>query len=148
MVINGIPSTLPINNLNHLRIVQILQFWCRLHMSSYQGCDQRHWLLGCWILTSPWFCWKTTSPTLQTISSHHLFDHSHCQTLLEATKLTSISPPFVHRAIFIRQADVFCILLDGSLEETLATLASSDPIVLTRCMVSANCTQETCSRPS
>lgn len=46
---------------------------------------------------------------------HTFSDHSHCQTLLEATELASISPPLVHRAVFVGKADILGIFLNCAL---------------------------------
>lgn len=43
------------------------------------------------------------------------FDHPHCQTLLEATELASVSPLLVHRTVFVGEADILGIFLDSAL---------------------------------
>ena len=82
-------------------------------------------------MIAPGFGWKTTSPALETVRPHHLLHHPHHQALLEPTELTSVPPSFVHRAALVCQTDIFSVLLDSSLEESLAALAGPHSVVLT-----------------
>lgn len=52
---------------------------------------------------------------------HTFLNHSDGQTLLEATKLTSVSSPFVDRTVLIAETDIFGALLDRPLEESLTS---------------------------
>ena len=49
--------------------------------------------------------------------------------------MATISSPFVHWAVLVRQADVLGVLLHGPLEEPLAALTGAHPIVLARRIV-------------
>ena len=89
-------------------------------------------------MVAPGLSWKTTSPALETVRPHHLLHHPHHQALLEPTELTSVPPSFVHRAALVCQTDIFSVLLDSSLEESLAALAGSDPVVLAGGIVSTD----------
>ena len=93
-------------------------------------------------MVAPGFGGKTTSPALETVSPHHLLDHPGCQTLLEPTELTSVPPSFVHRAALVCQTDIFSVLLDSPLEESLAALAGSHPVVLAGGVISTDGTEE------
>ena len=68
----------------------------------------------------------------------HFLHHPDHQALLEATKLATIPPAFVNGASFLGQAHVFRPLLHGPLEESFATLAGTNAVVLTRCRVAAH----------
>jgi hypothetical protein len=56
---------------------------------------------------------------------------------LKPAKLAPISPSFIHGAIFIAKADIFCILLNSPLEETFAAFTGSDSVMLAGGVVSA-----------
>lgn len=43
------------------------------------------------------------------------FNHANTETLLKSTVLTSVSTSLVYRAVFICQANIFCIFLNRSL---------------------------------
>ena len=79
---------------------------------------------------------KSSSATLETVGPYNLFDHSSSQTLLEATELTSVPPSLVHRTVLVSQANILGVLLDSSLEESLATFTGPHSIMLTGCMIS------------
>ena len=81
-------------------------------------------------MIAPGFGWKTTSPALETVCPHHLLHHAHHQTFLEPTELAPVPPSFVHRAALVGQTDIFRVLLDSSLEESLAALAGPHSVVL------------------
>ena len=93
-------------------------------------------------MVAPGFGWKTTSPALETIRPHHLLHHPHHQTLLEPTELTSVPPSFVHRTALVCQTDIFSVLLDSPLEESLAALAGADAIVLAGSIVPTHGTEQ------
>ena len=138
-------ETLIINNIagNHLGIVQVLQFWCRLHVGSNQRCDQSHWLHGtpgAPLVTGapPGLCWKTTPPALERVCADNLLDHADGETLLEPAELAPVPPPLVHGAVLVRQTDVLGVLLNSSLEEALAALAGPHAVMLARGVVSAH----------
>ena len=81
-------------------------------------------------MVTPGFGGKTTSPALETVRPYHLLHHPHHQAFLEPTELTSVPPSFVHRAALVSQTDIFSVLLDSSLEESLAALAGPHSVVL------------------
>ena len=89
-------------------------------------------------MVAPGFGGKTTSPALETVRPHHLLHHPNHQTLLEPTELTSVPPSFVHRTALVCQTDIFSVLLDSPLEESLAALAGSHPVVLAGGVVTAD----------
>ena len=93
-------------------------------------------------MVAPGFGGKTTSPALETVRPHHLLHHPDHQTFLEPTELTSVPPSFVHRAALVGQTDIFSVLLDSSLEESLAALAGSHSVVLTGGIVSTHGTEQ------
>ena len=72
----------------------------------------------------------------------HLLDHADSQALVEAAGLAPVPRPLVDRAVLVPMADVPGIPLDGPLEETLASLARSRPVVPTDGVVAAHCTQQ------
>ena len=79
---------------------------------------------------------------LQTVRPHHLLHHPHHQTLLETAELATVSPPLVHRAVLVGQADVLGVLLHRPLEESLAALAGANAIVLAGSIVPTHGTEE------
>lgn len=48
---------------------------------------------------------------------HTFFNHSDTETLLKTTVLTPVSTSLVYRAVFICQANIFCIFLHRSLRK-------------------------------
>ena len=108
-------------------------------MCPHQAGDQRHGLCRApaprLTRAPPGLGWKSTSPTLERIRPDHLLDHPDRETLLEPAELAAVPPPLVHGAVLVRQADVLGALLNRSLEEALAALAGSHPVVLTRGVV-------------
>ena len=93
------------------------------------------------LLRTLWLGRQSSSPSLQTIGPHHLFDHASGQTLLEATELTSVPPSLVHRTVLVSQTNILGVLLDSPLEETLAAFTGSHSIMLTSSIVSTHGTQ-------
>ena len=93
-------------------------------------------------MVTPWFGWESSPPSLETVRSDDLLDHADCETLLEPAELTTVPPPFVHRAIFVRQTNVLGVLLHCSLEESLTTFAGPNPVVLAGSVVSADGAQQ------
>ena len=93
-------------------------------------------------MVAPGFGGKTTSPALETVRSHHLLHHPHHQTLLEPTELTSVPPSFVHRTALVCQTDIFSVLLDSPLEESLAALTGSHSVVLTGGIISTDSAEQ------
>ena len=81
---------------------------------------------------------QPASPALQPVRPDHFLDHADGQTLLEPAELAPVSPPLVHRAVLVRQADVLCILLNCPLEESLAALARAHAVVLAGRVVAAD----------
>ena len=126
----------------YLRVVETLQLGCRLHVRPDESRDEGNW--RCWrrLLVAPWFRWKSSSPSFQAVRPHHLLHHPASQALLEPTELATVSPPLVHRAVLVRQADVLGVLLHGPLEEPLAALTGAHPIVLARRIVPTHGTQQ------
>ena len=53
-----------------------------------------------------------------------------------------VPSPFVDRAVPVRQADILCILLNGALEESLASLARAHAVVLAGGVVAADGAQQ------
>lgn len=49
--------------------------------------------------------------------THTFFNHSDTETLLKSTVLTSVSTSLVYGAVFICQANIFCIFLHCSLRK-------------------------------
>ena len=117
-------------------------------MSPDQGSDQRHRGRGGRVLGALRLRGKSTSPTLECVSPDHLLDHPDRETLLEPAELAAVPPPLVHGAVLVRQADVLGALLNRSLEEALAALAGSHPVVLTRGVVPAHGAQQARARPA
>ena len=111
-------------------------------MGTHQGSDQTH--RGTWwrFLGTPGLGGQSAPPSLQSVSPHNLFDHSHGQALLEPTELAPVPTPLVHGAVLVRQTNVFGILLDGSFEETFAAFTSADAVVLAGGVVSADGAQK------
>lgn len=68
----------------------------------------------------------------------HLFHHANLQAFLVAAELATVPPTFVHGAGFFGETHVLRALLHGPLEEALAALAGTHPVVLTRRRVAAN----------
>ena len=138
--------------IDHLGIVQVFQFGCGLHVCPHQAGDQRHGLCRApaprLTRAPPGLGWKSTSPTLERIRPDHLLDHPDRETLLEPAELAAVPPPLVHGAVLVRQADVLGALLNRSLEEALAALAGSHPVVLTRGVVPAHGAQQARARPA
>ena len=85
---------------------------------------------------------KSSSATLETVSSHNLFDHPSPQTLLEATELTSVPPSLVHGTVLVRQTNILGVLLDSPLEESLAAFTGPHSTMLTSSMIPAYGTHE------
>jgi len=49
------------------------------------------------------------------------FDHSDRKAFLKSAKLTSISPSFIDRTIFIAETNIFSTLLYSSFEKSFAS---------------------------
>jgi hypothetical protein len=62
---------------------------------------------------------------------------------LKTAELTPVPPAFVHCAVLVCQADIFGVLLDGSLEEALAAFTRADTVVLAGRVITANSTEKT-----
>ena len=111
-------------------------------MGSDESRDQGDW--RCWwgFLVAPWFGRKPPPSSLQTVRPHHLLHHPHGQALLETAELATVSPPLVHRAVLVGQADVLGVLLHRPLEESLAALAGANAIVLAGSIVPTHGTEQ------
>ena len=113
----------------YLRIVQSIDVRGRFSVSPDQRSYQTDRLSGRRLLGTFGLGRQPTSPALQSVRPDHLLDHADGETLLKPAELTPISTPLVHRAVLVCQANVLCILLDCSLEETFAAFAGDDPVV-------------------
>ena len=71
----------------------------------------------------------------------YLFDHSNRETLLEAAELAAIAPPLIDGTVAVGQTDVLGPFLDGPLEESFATLAGANAVVLAGRVVAADAAQ-------
>ena len=126
----------------YLRIVQSIDVRGRFSVSPDQRSYQTDRLSGRRLLGTFGLGRQPTSPALQSVRPDHLLDHADGETLLKPAELTPISTPLVHRAVLVCQANVLCILLDCSLEETFAAFAGSNPVVLAGGVVAAHCAEE------
>ena len=127
---------------SYLRIIEVAQVRAGVHLRSHQGSDQGDWHGGRRLLRTLRFRGEPAPSTLQTVRPHHLLHHPHSQALLEAAELATISSPFVHRAVLVRQADVLGVLLHCPLEEALAALTGADAVVLACSIVPTHGTQQ------
>jgi len=85
-----------------------------------------------------WFRREPSPPPLEIVCSDYLLHHARGQTLLEPAKLAPVPPSFVDGAVFIRQTNVLGVLLNCSLEKSLAPFAGSHSVMLARCVVPTN----------
>ena len=111
-------------------------------MSPHQRSNKTNRLSYLRFLRALWLGWQTAPSALQPISSHHLFDHAHSETLLKPTKLAPVTTTLVDRTVFVGQANILGVLLNCPLEEALAAFTGSNPVVLTRGIVTAHRAEE------
>ena len=111
-------------------------------MGPHQGSNESYRWSGRCLLVTPGLCGQATPPTLEAVRPHHLLHHPHHQALLEAAELATVPSTLVHGAIFVRQTNILGILLNCPLEESLAALTSSHPIVLAGSIVPAHRAQQ------
>ena len=123
---------------SYLRIIEVAQVGAGVHLRSHQGGDQGDRHGGGRLLRTLRFRGEPAPSTLQTVRPHHLLHHPHHQTLLEPTELATVSSPLVHRAVFVRQANVLGVFLHRPFEEAFAAFAGTHAVVLTGRVVSAD----------
>lgn len=81
---------------------------------------------------------RNGKPSIYYTIEHTFFDHSHGETLLEATELAAIASPLVNRTVLLSKTNVLGRLLNSSLKETLAPFTSANTIVLTGSIIGAD----------
>ena len=128
--------------MSYLRIIQSIDVRGRFGVSPDQRSYQADRLSCRSFLRTLRLRRQPASPALQPVRPDHLLDHSDGQTLLKPTELTPVTTSLVDRTVLVCQADVLCILLDRPLEESLAALAGSNPVVLAGRVVAADRAEE------
>lgn len=130
-------------SLSYLRIIESIDIRRRFGVCPDQRSNQTDRLGNLMrLLRTLWFGGQTTSSAFEAVRPHNFLHHADRQTLLKSTKLAPVSSSLVHRAIFVRQADVLCVLLNCSLEKSFATFAGSNPVVLASSVVATHGAQE------
>ena len=74
---------------------------------------------------------QAAAAAAQRVAPHHFGTHALAQTLLEAAVLAAIAAALVDRAVAVRDAHVFGILLHRPLEEAFAALKSAHAVMQT-----------------
>ena len=90
------------------------------------------------VMWAPRFRGQAASAAFEAICPDDLFDHADSQTLLKAAKLTPVPTPLINRAIFIGQANIFGVFLNGALEKAFAAFAGAHTVVLAGRVVTAD----------